>query len=224
VSEKRHTFENATVTVTWSKARCIHAAACVAGLPGVFRPGERPWIRLEGTDAEAVARIVMRCPTGALQFTRRDGGPAEEPAAANIVLVSRDGPLYLRGDIEMRDEAGALALRDTRMALCRCGRSANKPFCDNAHVAAGFRDPGTVNDPDAVQDAGPGPAGDRLAVQPQADGPLHLQGPLVLAGGDGATTLEGTSAWLCRCGHSGTKPFCDGSHTAAGFRSGRAKA
>ena len=38
--DKLHTFRNDALTVTWSKPRCIHAAACVAGLPVVFQPGE----------------------------------------------------------------------------------------------------------------------------------------------------------------------------------------
>jgi CDGSH-type Zn-finger protein len=114
-------------------------------------------------------------------------------------------------------------MSDKRVALCRCGGSANKPHCDNAHRALAFRDAGEVNDPDAVQDAGPGPSGERLVVMPEPDGPLHLAGPLVVASADGAVLLEGTSAWLCRCGRSQDKPFCDGSHTTTNFRSTPAK-
>ena len=52
----------------------------------------------------------------------------------------RDGPLFVRGDITVTDEAGAIVRHDTRMALCRCGGSANKPFCDDTHRRIGFRD------------------------------------------------------------------------------------
>jgi CDGSH-type Zn-finger protein len=56
------------------------------------------------------------------------------------------------------------------------------------------------------------------SVQPQVDGPLQVSGDLELAGRDGGLREEHTALWLCRCGHSGTKPFCDGSHEKAGFK------
>jgi CDGSH-type Zn-finger protein len=134
------------------------------------------------------------------------------------VLVARDGPTYLRGDIEVLDDAGEVCLRDTRVALCRCGLSRNKPLCDNTHRAAGFHDPGTVQAQDSVQDAGA--TGSALRVIPERDGPIELSGPFALASADRKTVLAGTSTWLCRCGHSKSKPFCDNSHKQVGFKSG----
>jgi CDGSH-type Zn-finger protein/uncharacterized Fe-S cluster protein YjdI len=219
MSDKLHAFHSEAITVTWSKARCIHTAACVAGLPRVFQPGEKPWIRLDKAGADAVAEVVCRCPTGALHFERHDGGAAEAPAADNLVFVTPGGPLHLRGDIELRTESGDVLLRDTRVALCRCGGSANKPFCDGAHRAARFADRGAIRDLDAVEDAGTGAAGSRLVVTLGHNGPLRLEGPFTLASADGAVLLPGTSTWLCRCGQSKDKPFCDSSHETAGFGS-----
>ncbi len=216
MKDKRHAFETDAIRVTWSKARCIHAAECVRRLGAVFRPGEKPWIQLEHGPADAVAEVVQRCPTGALQFERRDGGAAEVPAAHNTVLVSRDGPHIVQGALELHGPGGEV-LTDTRMALCRCGRSRNKPFCDNAHREAGFRDPGELRDEDAVQDTGV--AGPVLRVIPEPNGPLQLDGPFAIGSADGRTILAGTSTWLCRCGQSKSKPFCDGSHATSGFRS-----
>ena len=214
MKDKRHAFENDAIEVTWSQRRCIHAAECVRRLPPVFQPGERPWVKLERAEADAVAEVVQRCPTGALHFTRRDGGANEVPAEQNLVLVSAHGPTYLRGDIEIIAPDGSVLLKDTRVALCRCGASANKPLCDNAHRASGFRDAGVIDDLDSVEDLGSSVP--TLRVRPQLNGPIHLDGPFTLASSDGGTLLRGTSAWLCRCGKSGSKPFCDGSH-AAGF-------
>lgn len=220
MSEKRHSFETGAITVTWSRTRCIHAAACVAGLGRVFRPGEKPWIQLEHAAPDAVADVVTRCPTGALQFERRDDGAAEALPAHNTVRVTRNGPVHFRGELELRSPAGDVLLRDTRLALCRCGQSANKPLCDNAHVRATFRDEGRADDADAVQDPGAPRAGRTLVVTLTQDGPLQLDGPFVLESADGSTRWEGTSTWLCRCGGSRNKPFCDGSHETNGFRSG----
>lgn len=72
MKDKLHGFEADAITVTWSKRRCIHAAECVAGLPRVFQPGERPWIKLDAAAAGTIAGIVRRSPTGALHYERQD--------------------------------------------------------------------------------------------------------------------------------------------------------
>ena len=60
MKDKLHGFGADAITVTWSKRRCIHAAECVAGLPRVFQPGERPWIKLDAAAAGTIAGIVRR--------------------------------------------------------------------------------------------------------------------------------------------------------------------
>ena len=58
------------------------------------------------------------------------------------IIVRNDGPLRIEGECELVDMEGrpyGLAGR-TAFALCRCGHSANKPFCDGAHKVAGFQD------------------------------------------------------------------------------------
>ena len=55
-------------------------------------------------------------------------------------------------------------------------------------------------------------------IAPQVDGPLRLQGEIEIREADGTLVGRYAEAWLCRCGRSGNKPFCDGSHTAAQFR------
>jgi len=102
-----------------------------------------------------------------------------------------------------------------RAALCRCGASKNKPFCDNSHINAGFVDSG------AVGETGPGYSTEsgELSIKPLTDGPLLLKGNLTIFASTGREAWKGEKAALCRCGESQNKPFCDGSHKAAGFRS-----
>ncbi|MFS0794676.1 CDGSH iron-sulfur domain-containing protein [Microbacterium sp. 1P10AE] len=51
-----------------------------------------------------------------------------------------DGPLLVRGDVDLRDVDGnAIEKRRRTVALCRCGLSTIKPFCDGTHKPAGFR-------------------------------------------------------------------------------------
>ena len=215
--DRVHTFDTPAVSVTWSRRRCIHAADCVMNLPTVFEPGRRPWVDPSQASPAAVARVVMRCPTGALHFERKDGGEPEPVPLVNTVLVSRNGPLMLRGDIEVLDETGEVRLRDTRVALCRCGLSRNKPLCDNAHREAGFREPGALAQTERVED--PGSIESRLRVTPRTNGSLMLEGPFAIRSADGQEMAGGTKTKLCRCGQSSAKPFCDGTHKRVGFRS-----
>ena len=218
MSDKLHAFEGRDLRVTWSKARCIHAAECVRGLPAVFEPGRRPWITPDAEAADRITAIVMRCPTGALHFERMDGGAAEPVPETNSIVPSRNGPLFLRGDLEIVAADDTVLLRDTRVALCRCGRSGHRPFCDNRHWSAGFADRGEVFE-GGVKAGDPGPER-RLKVTATTDGPLRLEGSLTVRSADGRVALAGGRADLCRCGQSRNKPFCDGSHARTGFRSG----
>ena len=215
MADKLHGYENESIRVTWDARRCIHAAECVRGLPRVFEPGRRPWIVLEGADADAVMRVVSRCPSGALHAERRDGGMGEAVPAANQVRVSYAGPLMASGALEVARADGTV-LHDTRITLCRCGGSRNRPFCDNSHLALGFRDRGDVFEGGVQHDAA-APASGALRIVPQPDGPLRLSGPVTVTSADGRVRLSGERVALCRCGQSRNKPFCDGSHTAAGF-------
>jgi uncharacterized Fe-S cluster protein YjdI/CDGSH-type Zn-finger protein len=122
---------------------CIHAGECVRGMPEVFDANARPWITVENAfdRADELAEVIRRCPTGALHYRRLDG-EAREPAEAPVrVRVQTDGPLYIRSALEITAPNGAMIRQDARTALCRCGDSPNKPFCDNSHIAAGFTAP-----------------------------------------------------------------------------------
>jgi CDGSH-type Zn-finger protein len=60
-----------------------------------------------------------------------------------VITPYRDGPLLVRGDFRMIDAAGLEIDPGRRtIALCRCGRSGRRPFCDGSQWAVGFRSPG----------------------------------------------------------------------------------
>lgn len=214
---KVYTFDGESLTVTWDGKRCIHVEACVHGLPRVFDPERRPWIEPEKADADAVAEVVERCPTGALHYARHDGGPAEATPERNTLTVAADGPLYVHGDVTLLDADGTELLHDTRVALCRCGRSGNKPLCDNSHLD-GFEDAGALGTSGALLPEEPEP-GPPVRVTALKDGPFVVEGPVTISSADG-TTGHGVKLALCRCGASKNKPFCDGTHRAIGFIAG----
>lgn len=55
-------------------------------------------------------------------------------------------------------------------------------------------------------------------LEPQPDGPLKVTGDIEIVAADGTVLKRMAEAWLCRCGQSAAKPFCDGSHKRAGFQ------
>jgi uncharacterized Fe-S cluster protein YjdI len=118
-------YDGKRIEVTYDPARCLHAAECVRGLPAVFDTSKRPWIDPDAADAEMIATVVRRCPTGALHYKLRDGEP-ERPSVPTKVSLPKQGPLLIAGDLEL--DAGP----ETRAALCRCGQSENQPFCDRS--------------------------------------------------------------------------------------------
>ena len=134
----RRVYANDAIEVHWEPKLCIHARSCVRGLPGVFDPDRRPWVDVDAADADAIAATVLTCPTGALHFRRLDGGPQEEPQETTVEVLP-NGPLVVRGEVRIEDVDGRLICEDTRVALCRCGGSENKPFCDGTHRRIGFR-------------------------------------------------------------------------------------
>lgn len=211
MKKKLHSYESDAIEVEYDVARCIHAGRCVDGLPDVFDPDQKPWIQPGEGEADVVAAVVRRCPTGALHYTRKDGGDAEPTPTENTVGVEPDGPLYVRGDVVLKDPEGKVVLHDTRIALCRCGLSSNKPLCDNSHVDAfeAGASLGTTGTEEVDDASG------TLTVTLIQDGPLVLHGPFRLEGDADERTYE--KGALCRCGHSSNKPFCDGTHRAMGF-------
>lgn len=139
----RRTYRGAAVEVSFDLSLCTHVGACLLGSPAVFKLDRRPWIAPDAEGADRVARVVERCPSGALQYHRLDGGADEAAPATARVTPLKNGPLLVRGRIEVRHDDGTLEVLP-RASLCRCGQSANRPFCDNSHLRVGFQAPGEL--------------------------------------------------------------------------------
>lgn len=213
--KKVYRFDGGRIDVTWDGRLCIHVSECTRAKGGVFVSGRNPWATPDVAEAGAVAEIVERCPTGALAYRRKDGGRGESPASLNTVVVSNNGPLYVRGELHIEGAGGDMPGVRYRAALCRCGASKTKPFCDNSHEGIDFRERGSIGETGEGFDAPGGP----LEIKLAKNGPLLLQGSFTMLAGSARPAWRGTKAALCRCGASANKPFCDGSHKTAGFRS-----
>jgi CDGSH-type Zn-finger protein/uncharacterized Fe-S cluster protein YjdI len=201
-----------SLAVLYDSKRCIHARFCVTGEPKVFHANvtKGPWIFPDEGDPARVVELVHACPSGALHYDRVDG-KVEPVPPVNLITLRENGPYAIRADAQLAGESAGY-----RMTLCRCGASKNKPFCDNSHIKIGFsvtgEPPSTKTDP--LPDRG-GP----LAIDPEIDGPLVFTGNVEIVSGTNRVVSRVTSARLCRCGASATKPFCDNSHVRIGFRS-----
>lgn len=127
------------IVVEWEPRLCFHSQNCVRSLPQVFDDGRRPWVQVDAASADEVEAAVGRCPSGALRVRRVGTTEAMQPQQAPTVRASEDGPLLVSGGVRILDTEGAVLYEGDKAALCRCGGSANKPFCDGTHKTNGFR-------------------------------------------------------------------------------------
>ena len=193
------------VLLAFDTARCIHARFCVTGAPKTFLANvEGAWLHPDETAPDRLSAIATECPSGAITLRRLDGGADEMPPPVNLLRVRENGPLAVHADLCVDGKPEGF-----RRVFCRCGHSRAKPYCDNSHIAVGFKasgEPATIDSkPLEVRDG-------LLDVQPLVNGPLLVSGPLELCSGTGRTVSRTRSIRLCRCGASGNKPFCDNSH------------
>ncbi|MEM9953517.1 MAG: CDGSH iron-sulfur domain-containing protein [Chloroflexota bacterium] len=210
--DRRYTGDD--VDITFSLKRCIHARECVNRLSEVFDVEKRPWINPDGASADEIATVVRSCPSGALHYDRKDGGEAEPTPETNRFILWQDGPVQVIGDLSITGATVDIA-EETRATLCRCGASEQKPFCDNSHKKIDF-----VAEPFESNKA-PDPEADvsgKMTLTPFANGPVGVEGNFQIEDADGNVLYKGTKTALCRCGHSSSKPFCDGTHHSIDFQ------
>jgi CDGSH-type Zn-finger protein/uncharacterized Fe-S cluster protein YjdI len=205
--------EGETVTIHYRGKLCIHSRYCVTGAPKVFLANvEGPWIHPDDMDAEELMAVARECPSGAIQYRRNDGGREEQPPPVNLIRTLEAGPYTFRGDLRIDGEPIGY-----RATLCRCGASKNKPYCDGSHHEIGFSASGEppTGEKTAMLDVRDG----AIEIAPQLDGPLMVRGNMEIIASTGRMVARMKAARLCRCGHSNTKPFCDGTHAKVGFKS-----
>ena len=136
----RRTYENNEIRIQWDSDFFIHTGMCIRFGDGVFDPSRRPWVEIDKADVDTIVTAIEACPTGALRFERLDGNAGEVTPATTTIVPFPNGPLFIRGEVEVKDRHGEVFVASPRVALCRCGHSQNQPFCDLSHRESGFRD------------------------------------------------------------------------------------
>ena len=136
----RKEYKSGDLTVVWQPAKCIHSTICWKGLPQVFKPKERPWIQLDGCDTEALKKQIETCPSGALSYLNQNKSNkmANSESDNTRVEVIPNGPLAVHSDCSISHPNGTIEQKKTKVFFCRCGASANKPYCDGTHRKVDF--------------------------------------------------------------------------------------
>jgi len=132
-----------------------------------------------------------------------------------VVITPRPNGAYrVDGLEELRGTGGERLETRAKLALCRCGHSETKPFCDGTHKRVGFDSSGpNEQEGESVTAGGSEPC----VITVSENGPYEVRGRIRVEGVAAGDWAADGPVWLCRCGASGNKPFCDGSHRAVGF-------
>ena len=138
-------YTNGEVTVVWKPDTCIHSRICWTALREVFDPTKRPWINMQGSNTEKIIEQVRKCPSGALSYFMNTEAATQQPdivsEAAEImnIQIKPNGPILINTDCHITHSDGKTEIKKGVTALCRCGASANKPYCDGTHRTIDFK-------------------------------------------------------------------------------------
>jgi len=139
--DARRDYRGKRMTVHDNRGICSHAGDCTEKLPQVFRHGKSPWIDPDAASVEDIIEIIEMCPSGALSYSI-DGVEHRDLAADPAVRIETHGPYRVAGGVQLAGVEWLEGASSEHYALCRCGHSKNKPFCDGRHWHAKYRDDG----------------------------------------------------------------------------------
>lgn len=137
--DKQDIYKGKEITIRDNRGVCSHRGHCTDQLPSVFRMGVEPWIDPDGAPLEEIIRVIKMCPSGALSYETMGTAVTDWNDEPNTTLV-KNGPLECQGITTFSDEEDSSPETSDHYALCRCGGSKNKPFCDGTHWNNGFTD------------------------------------------------------------------------------------
>jgi CDGSH-type Zn-finger protein len=133
--DKIRSYEGKDITIHDNRVICSHAAFCIKRLPRVYRKKGRPWITPDGADVAANIELINQCPSGALSYTFNNVNQSDRERQP-CVEIEKGGPYYVSGKIKLKHDNQPP--NREHYALCRCGESKNKPFCDGCHYDSDF--------------------------------------------------------------------------------------
>lgn len=140
-------YQNEHIIVHWFPELCAHPGTCLRALPKVFNLNQRPWVNVDGAEPETIIKTIDQCPSGALRYSLPAGSKVNEKRAKGVgslnyenthppvvkIKVAPNGPLVIEGSAVILGIEGEKLKEGSRITLCRCGFSENRPFCDGMH-------------------------------------------------------------------------------------------
>jgi CDGSH-type Zn-finger protein len=134
-AERAYPYRGGELTLRDDVTFCTQAGYCGDRFRNV-------WAMILDADdpavAERIRRMSMLCPSGRIQTQPGGADEPDEIAYEPSVGLIRNGPVWVRGGVPVIGADGTPYEVRNRVTLCRCGNSANKPFCDGSHNDAGF--------------------------------------------------------------------------------------
>lgn len=134
-------FKGEKLTVVDNIGICCHAGECVKGSPKTFFSwqGQKRISNPDADTKESIIETIRKCPSGSLAY-KLDDKLHDEYFNEQEIFIGKDGPLHVRGGVELDDDASKELISKEHYTLCRCGASKNKPFCDGSHKKINFKD------------------------------------------------------------------------------------
>lgn len=132
-------YQKDDLTIIWQPKICIHSEKCFKGLPGVFNPKSKPWVDIDAAEIEVIRAQIEKCPSGALTYENQKIETNMSDSNEVKVQIFENGPMMVQGPMTITHGSGQTEVKDKPVAFCRCGSSANKPFCDGNHKKVEFK-------------------------------------------------------------------------------------
>ncbi len=139
---KSDKYVGKSITIHDDRGICSHVGFCTTGLPKVFQQGVEPWINPDTETTEKIIKTIKKCPSGALSYSI-DGVLYNKYFETPEIKINEDGPYFVKGTVKLEDKDKPES--EEHYALCRCGKSKNKPFCDGQHWYTKFKNDGKVD-------------------------------------------------------------------------------
>lgn len=137
--DKWDTYVGERMTIKDNRGVCAHRGHCTDLAPKVFN--DKNWGNPDNdSDKKHVAKVIRMCPSGALRYELDGKEWVEDEDKEPAILISKDGPLDVKGSPKFEDPDGYKPANNEHYCLCRCGGSKNKPFCDGTHWHIKFKD------------------------------------------------------------------------------------
>jgi CDGSH-type Zn-finger protein len=127
------TYVGKGITIHDNRKTCSHAGVCTDNLATVFRMGIEPWIDPDGAKVDEIIEIIQRCPSGALSYSVAEDNYQGNPDLDGEIAIAPMGPYAVKGNCGLGGVEFDQGAIHEHYALCRCGASKNKPFCDGSH-------------------------------------------------------------------------------------------